>query len=39
MGLNLSFSNGYPSVSTAVMCAKASMLIQFVLPDLLLMFL
>lgn len=28
MGLNLSFSNGYPSVSTAVMCAKASMLLQ-----------
>ena len=28
MGSNLSFSNGYPSVSTAVMCAKASMLLQ-----------
>ncbi|GJR72591.1 MLP-like protein 43 [Tanacetum coccineum] len=28
MRLNLSFSNGYPSVDTAVMCAKASMLIQ-----------
>nr|GEY64744.1 homeobox-leucine zipper protein ATHB-15 [Tanacetum cinerariifolium] len=39
MGLNLSFSNGYPSVSTAVMCAKASMLIQLVLATLLLMFL
>nr|GEY07438.1 homeobox-leucine zipper protein ATHB-15-like [Tanacetum cinerariifolium] len=39
MGLNLSFSNGYPSLSTVVMCAKASMLIQLVLPTLLLMFL
>ncbi|KVH92992.1 Homeodomain-containing protein [Cynara cardunculus var. scolymus] len=28
MGLNLSFSNGYPSVNTSVMCAKASMLLQ-----------
>nr|GEV53906.1 homeobox-leucine zipper protein ATHB-15 [Tanacetum cinerariifolium] len=39
MGLNLSFSNGYPSVSTAVMCAKASMLLQNVPPALLLRFL
>nr|GEW84167.1 retrovirus-related Pol polyprotein from transposon TNT 1-94 [Tanacetum cinerariifolium] len=39
MGLNLSFSNGYPCVSTTVMCAKATMLIQLVMPTLLLMFL
>ncbi|XP_071716529.1 homeobox-leucine zipper protein ATHB-15-like isoform X2 [Rutidosis leptorrhynchoides] len=39
MGLNLSFSNGYPSVNTAVMCAKASMLLQNVPPALLLRFL
>lgn len=28
MGLNLSFANGFPSVSNAVLCAKASMLLQ-----------
>ena len=28
MGLNLSFANGYTPVSNAVMCAKASMLLQ-----------
>ena len=28
MGLNLSFPNGFPSVSNAVLCAKASMLLQ-----------
>ena len=28
MGLNLSFTNGFPSVSNAVLCAKASMLLQ-----------
>jgi len=28
MGLNLSFGNGFPSVSNAVLCAKASMLLQ-----------
>ncbi|KAD2394002.1 hypothetical protein E3N88_40979 [Mikania micrantha] len=39
MGLNLSFSNGYPSVNTAVLCAKASMLLQNVPPALLLRFL
>ncbi|KAF5788051.1 putative transcription factor & lipid binding HD-SAD family [Helianthus annuus] len=39
MGLNLSFSNGYPSVNTAVLCAKASMLLQNVPPAILLRFL
>nr|GEU84082.1 homeobox-leucine zipper protein ATHB-15 [Tanacetum cinerariifolium] len=39
MGLNLSFSNGYTPVSNAVMCAKASMLLQNVPPALLLRFL
>lgn len=28
MGLNVSFVNGYTSVSNAVLCAKASMLLQ-----------
>lgn len=28
MGLNLSFTNGFSSVSNAVLCAKASMLLQ-----------
>lgn len=28
MGLNLSFTNGFPAVSNAVLCAKASMLLQ-----------
>ncbi|CAA2965472.1 homeobox-leucine zipper ATHB-15 [Olea europaea subsp. europaea] len=39
MGLNLSFTNGYPSVSNAVLCAKASMLLQNVPPAILLRFL
>ncbi|KAJ0436619.1 putative transcription factor & lipid binding HD-SAD family [Helianthus annuus] len=38
-GLNPSFSNGYTPVSNAVMCAKASMLLQNVPPALLLRFL
>ncbi|MFS8000124.1 hypothetical protein Hanom_Chr12g01174681 [Helianthus anomalus] len=38
-GLNPSFSNGYTTVSNAVMCAKASMLLQNVPPALLLRFL
>lgn len=28
MGLNLPFANGFPAVSNAVLCAKASMLLQ-----------
>ena len=28
MGSNLSFTNGFPAVSSAVLCAKASMLLQ-----------
>lgn len=28
MGLDLSFANGFPSISNAVLCAKASMLLQ-----------
>ncbi|KAL7607205.1 homeobox-leucine zipper protein ATHB-15 [Lactuca sativa] len=39
MGLNLSFGNGFTPVSNAVMCAKASMLLQNVPPALLLRFL
>ncbi|KAJ4951885.1 hypothetical protein NE237_028717 [Protea cynaroides] len=39
MGANLSFANGFPSVSTAVLCAKASMLLQNVPPAVLLRFL
>ncbi|MFS7950420.1 putative transcription factor & lipid binding HD-SAD family [Helianthus anomalus] len=39
MGLNLPIANGYPSVSNAVLCAKASMLLQNVPPALLLRFL
>ncbi|PWA81767.1 START domain, Homeodomain-like, MEKHLA, START-like domain protein [Artemisia annua] len=39
MGLNLPFTNGYPSVSNSVLCAKASMLLQNVPPALLLRFL
>ncbi|KAA3489270.1 homeobox-leucine zipper protein ATHB-15 [Gossypium australe] len=39
MGLNLSFANGFPSVSNAVLCAKASMLLQNVPPAILLCFL
>ena len=32
MGLDLSFANGFPSVSNAVLCAKASMLLQVWMP-------
>ncbi|KAG8487684.1 hypothetical protein CXB51_018237 [Gossypium anomalum] len=39
MGINLSYSNGFPSVGTAVLCAKASMLLQNVPPAILLRFL
>ncbi|KAL2462620.1 Homeobox-leucine zipper protein ATHB-15 [Forsythia ovata] len=39
MGLNVSFTNGYPSVSNSVLCAKASMLLQNVPPAILLRFL
>ncbi|CAN4089008.1 unnamed protein product [Withania somnifera] len=39
MGLNLSFTNGFSSMSNAVMCAKASMLLQNVPPAILLRFL
>ncbi|KAI3786093.1 hypothetical protein L1987_45220 [Smallanthus sonchifolius] len=39
MGLNLPFANGYTPVSNAVLCAKASMLLQNVPPALLLRFL
>ena len=28
MGINLSYSNGFPSMGNAVLCAKASMLLQ-----------
>lgn len=28
MGLNLTFNNGFPAVSSAVLCARASMLLQ-----------
>lgn len=28
MGLNLSYTNGFTSISNAVLCAKASMLLQ-----------
>ncbi|WJZ94511.1 hypothetical protein VitviT2T_013359 [Vitis vinifera] len=38
-GLNLSFANGFPAVSNAVLCAKASMLLQNVPPAILLRFL
>lgn len=39
MGLNLSFANGFSAVSNAVLCAKASMLLQNVPPAILLRFL
>ncbi|KAI8017746.1 Homeobox-leucine zipper protein ATHB-15 [Camellia lanceoleosa] len=39
MGLNLTFANGFPAVSNAVLCAKASMLLQNVPPAILLRFL
>lgn len=28
MGVNLSYASGFPSMSNAVLCAKASMLLQ-----------
>ncbi|KAG6649313.1 homeobox-leucine zipper protein ATHB-15-like [Carya illinoinensis] len=39
MGGSLSYVNGFPSVSNAVLCAKASMLVQNVPPAVLLRFL
>ncbi|KAI4381905.1 hypothetical protein MLD38_007925 [Melastoma candidum] len=39
MGLNLTFSNGFPAMSNAVLCARASMLLQNVPPAVLLRFL
>lgn len=38
-GLNLSFSNEFPSVGNGILCARASMLLQNVPPALLLRFL
>ncbi|KAK1312495.1 Homeobox-leucine zipper protein ATHB-15 [Acorus calamus] len=39
LGVNLAFANGFPSVNTSVMCAKASMLLQNVPPAMLTRFL
>ncbi|KAJ6674154.1 CLASS III HD-ZIP PROTEIN CNA1 [Salix viminalis] len=39
MGANFSYDNGFPSMSNAVLCAKASMLLQNVPPAILLRFL
>ncbi|KAE8731708.1 Homeobox-leucine zipper protein HOX29 [Hibiscus syriacus] len=39
MGINLSYGNGFPSMSNAVICAKASVLLQNVPPVILLRFL
>nr|XP_016488110.1 PREDICTED: homeobox-leucine zipper protein ATHB-15-like [Nicotiana tabacum] len=39
MGANISYANGFPSMSSAVLCAKASMLLQNVPPAILLRFL
>ncbi|KAJ9168290.1 hypothetical protein P3X46_019835 [Hevea brasiliensis] len=39
MGLNISYANGFPSMSNGVLCAKASMLLQNVPPAILLRFL
>ncbi|KAG7025829.1 Homeobox-leucine zipper protein ATHB-15, partial [Cucurbita argyrosperma subsp. argyrosperma] len=39
MGLNISFANGFSSISNAVLCARASMLLQNVPPAILLRFL
>ncbi|WJZ85056.1 hypothetical protein VitviT2T_004621 [Vitis vinifera] len=39
MGVNLSYASGFPSMSNAVLCAKASMLLQNVPPAILLRFL
>ncbi|RWW03876.1 hypothetical protein GW17_00032935 [Ensete ventricosum] len=39
MGLNLSFVNGFPSTTSSVLCAKATMLLQNISPPMLLRFL
>ncbi|KAL3844189.1 hypothetical protein ACJIZ3_001592 [Penstemon smallii] len=39
MGTTLTYENGFPSMSSAVLCAKASMLLQNVPPAILLRFL
>ncbi|KAG8380004.1 hypothetical protein BUALT_Bualt07G0148500 [Buddleja alternifolia] len=39
MGLNISFTSGFTSITNAVLCAKASMLLQNVPPAILLRFL
>ncbi|XP_024446215.1 homeobox-leucine zipper protein ATHB-8 isoform X2 [Populus trichocarpa] len=39
MGVNFSYDNGFPSMNNAVLCAKASMLLQNVPPAILLRFL
>ncbi|KAK4756480.1 hypothetical protein SAY87_006607 [Trapa incisa] len=39
MGLNLTFNNGFHAISSAVLCARASMLLQNVPPAVLLRFL
>ena len=31
MGLNVAFTNGFPAMNNAILCAKASMLLQVVL--------
>ncbi|XP_058115057.1 homeobox-leucine zipper protein ATHB-15-like [Magnolia sinica] len=39
LGVNVAFANGFPAMSNAVLCAKASMLLQNVPPAVLLRFL
>ncbi|KAE9609133.1 putative transcription factor & lipid binding HD-SAD family [Lupinus albus] len=39
MGVNLGYNNGFPSVTSSILCAKASMLLQNVPPALLIRFL
>ncbi|XXG45858.1 hypothetical protein AAC387_Pa02g0827 [Persea americana] len=39
MGLNVAFTNGFPAMNNAILCAKASMLLQNVPPAVLLRFL
>ncbi|MBA0712612.1 hypothetical protein Golax_011699, partial [Gossypium laxum] len=39
MDVNFSYSNGFPSMGNAILCAKASMLLQNVPPAILLRFL
>ncbi|XP_019417530.1 PREDICTED: homeobox-leucine zipper protein ATHB-8-like isoform X1 [Lupinus angustifolius] len=39
MGVNLGYNNGFPSVTSSILCAKASMLLQNVPPALLVRFL